>query len=91
MKKKSGGVENPMLSAFQLMESETNIVDIMDEMNLEFDTVIDYQTKFNQMKELEFLMELMEKEASIKAVQPIESRFNWLQEKVELQQVNVKL
>ncbi len=53
LKDKTGTVENPMLAAFKYMDTEASLVDIMDELNLDFNRAIDLQTKYNQMKRLE--------------------------------------
>jgi len=53
LKKSAGTIENPMLIAFKYMDTEVSLVDIMDELNLDFDRAIDLQTKYNKMKRLE--------------------------------------
>jgi len=53
LKNRVGTIENPMLAAFKYMDTEVSLVDIMDELNLDFDTAIALQTKYNKMKRLE--------------------------------------
>ena len=55
MRKKPGSVseDDPLLLAFQYMENDIPVVDVMEMLNLTFEKAKDYATKYNEVKTLD--------------------------------------
>lgn len=47
--------EDPMLQSFQYLEKDMSPVDIMETLDLDVETLLDYIKKYNEMKELEMI------------------------------------